>query len=400
VEQLYFRIIGDPQITIWGLTPRERLIRQVRQVTDASPVDDLTDLPPDAAVLVINGAYVLEIRTLRSLVARSGVLLRCATDRRLAAAFVPAEHAATAEALLRGDLDTVPEGLRVLDPPALDAFDKSLRRSAPPFLEPVSERDRDRLEGLLYGNAYKGITDLVTKWFWPRPAKRAVRWFAERGATPNMITSAGSLLMLLAGALFYFGQYAAGLAAGWVMTFLDTVDGKLARVTVQSSRLGHLLDHGVDLLHPPVWYILWGMSLPDFETALGLDLSAYFWMIVVGYVGGRACEALFHLLGSCSVFGWRPFDAYFRLVTARRNPCLILLTLAVAIGRPDWGFVAVALWTGFTTAVLAVRLVYGAIVRVTIGPLQSWLSNPEQAAREHPRAFEHFSVTRGAYAPG
>jgi phosphatidylglycerophosphate synthase len=42
---------------------------------------------------------------------------------------------------------------------------------------------------------------------------------------------------------------------------LDTVDGKLARVTVTSGRFGHCFDHIIDLIHPPVWYILWGRGL-------------------------------------------------------------------------------------------------------------------------------------------
>ncbi len=396
-NRLYFHIVGDPQIRLWGLTPRERLTRQTRHVADAIPIDDLRAVPPDASVLAVAAAYVVEIRTLRSLIGHPGTLLRCAADQQLAAAFVSADQAEAACALLRGDLAAVPAGMRVVDPSNLDAFDGVLRRSSPPLLEPVSERERGRLENLLYGHAYRGITDLVTKWFWPRPAKHAVHWLADHGATPNMVTSIGILLMLLAAVLFYQGHYALGLAAGWIMTFLDTVDGKLARVTVQSSRLGGALDHGMDILHPPFWYIFWGMSLPHFDTTLGLDRVDYYWMIVIGYVGGRLFELLFDLLGSASIFTWRPFDAYFRLVTARRNTCMILLTLAVAVGRPDWGFVSVALWTALTTVVLGLRLVHGAIVRAMHGPLRSWLSDPEQAAREHPRAYRQFSVTRSAY---
>jgi phosphatidylglycerophosphate synthase len=400
MQQLYFHVIGDPQVKLWGLTPRERLIRQIRHVADVSPIDDLGTLPKGALVILARGDFLTEVRTFRRLISHPDILLRYAADQRLTAGCVSAKHAEVAAALLRGDLTDIPEGLDVVDPAELDAFDIDLRRSAPPLLEPVTAGEQVRLEDLLYGNAYKGITDLVTKWFWPRPAKRAVHLFANLGVTPNMITSVGFLLMLVAGVLFYHGHYALGLAAGWIMTFLDTVDGKLARVTAQSSRLGHYLDHGIDLLHPPFWYVIWGMSLTNFDTMLGLNQTEYYWMIFIGYIGGRVCEGMFHLLGSCSIFGWRPFDAYFRLFTARRNTCMILLTLAVAIGRPDWGFVAVALWTVLTTAVLTLRLLYGTIVRVTGEPLRSWLSSPDSAAKEHPRAFRHFSVTRSAYGQG
>jgi phosphatidylglycerophosphate synthase len=40
--------------------------------------------------------------------------------------------------------------------------------------------------------------------------------------------------------LFWHGDYGWGLLAGWVMTFLDTVDGMLARVTLTATRFGNL----------------------------------------------------------------------------------------------------------------------------------------------------------------
>ena len=386
------------QIDLWGLSPRERLTRQILQLKGVSPIDDLDGLPEGASVLIVQSGYVTEGRTLQRLITGADAVLRCPADGGFAAAFVSAANAGMADALLRGDLAAVPESLHVIEPSDLEVFDKSLRRSSPPLLEPVSAQSRDRLEGMLYGNAYKGITDLVTKFVWPMPAKQVVRWCANRRVTPNKVTSTGFVLMVLASLLFFLGHYTLGLLAGWVMTFLDTVDGKLARVTIQSSRLGNLFDHGIDLLHPPFWYIFWGMSLTDFDTVLGLGREDFYWMIVIGYIGGRLCEVLFHTLGSCSLFGWRPFDAYFRLITARRNTCMVLLTLSVAVGRPDWGFVGTALWTAMTSAVLIARLAYGAIVRSGTGPLQSWLGDSEQAARDYPDAYQLFSVTRGAYA--
>ena len=107
---------------------------------------------------------------------------------------------------------------------------------------------------------------------------------------------------------------------------------------------------------------------------------------------------MFSLLGDCSIFTWRPFDAWFRLVTARRNPCLILLTVSWAIGRPDWGFIAVTTWTALTTAIMLLRLVQAGIVRVTGGPLRSWLSEEGVADGPHARSFAIFGATRGAYA--
>ena len=397
-DLLFAHLVGDPRLRLWGLTPRERLRRQIEQLGKVEWIGKLQDLPPNAAVLIVDSGYVTELSTLKRLVGREDTVLRCPADGRFAAAHVSAENAEHALGMLLGDAGQAPQTLAVLNPAEIEVFDRRLRRSAPPFLEPVSADALGRLEDSLYGNAYKGITDLVTKWFWPKPAKHAVRAFANWGISPNAVTITGIALMVLSAALFLKAQFALGLVAGWIMTFLDTVDGKLARVTARSSRLGHVLDHGVDILHPPFWYVFWGMALADFQPVLGLDRVDFYWLIVIGYVAGRLFEALFHSLGDCTIFDWRPFDAYFRLFTARRNTCMILMTLSVVLGRPEWGFVSVAFWTVLTSAVMALRLAYGTIVRLKTGPLESWLADREVAARDHARAYATFSETRGAYA--
>jgi hypothetical protein len=80
---------------------------------------------------------------------------------------------------------------------------------------------------------------------------------------------------------------------------------------------------------------------------------------------------------------------------------MILLTLSLLVGRPDWGLAAVAVWTAATTAVLLLRLLHGGITRLQSGPLETWLSDPETAAKRFPRAYHMFSGTQSAYAnPG
>ena len=123
-------------------------------------------------------------------------------------------------------------------------------------------------------------------------------------------------------------------------------------------------------------------------------------MIVAAYVGGRIVEGVFENLLGCAVFAWRPVDAVFRLVTARRNPVLIILTVAAILGRPDAGFVLAAQWTALCTLVLIVRLVQGLVSRWRHGPLVSWLADGADAERLHPRAYRTFAGTRGASRAG
>jgi hypothetical protein len=115
-----------------------------------------------------------------------------------------------------------------------------LRKIDPPYLLPITEENKEKLEKRLFSGSYKGVTDLVTKWIWPWPARWATRFCVRNGITPNQVTSLSLALVFIAGLLFLKGFFALGLAAAWAMTFLDTVDGKLARVTVNSSNFGYI----------------------------------------------------------------------------------------------------------------------------------------------------------------
>jgi len=391
-----YAIVSSP-VRLWGIDAQTRLRRQVAQLPNLRWVDDWREAG-DTPLLIVRADYLFEVRTLKALAQQQDVALYCGTDQRVAALQLTQADRTQALHWLDERPGELPERLRKITPEALSHFDAKLRRTEVPLLEPILAERREQLESLLYGNSYKGITDLVTKWLWPAPARRGVRWCADLGITPNAVTTLGLLLVLGASVAFWHGHYVLGLAMGWFMTWLDTVDGKLARVTVQSSRMGHLLDHGVDLVHPPFWYLLWGVSLVNFQPVLGLDMTMINGLIVGGYVGGRVIEGIFVRALGCEVFSWRPFDAWFRLITARRNPALVLLSIGVIFARPDLALVAVALWTALSTAILSVRLVQGIAQRMRHGPLQSWLSDSNQARNRYPRSLRTFANTRAAYA--
>ena len=377
----------------------QRLGRQVNEVgkivkgefRQVQWVESADELPASGRVLLFNGNFVFENRTIEGVIAEANRVLEC--DSGTAAAFVDADMAEIVIDHMQNPNQKLPDELEVIRPGDLKAFDINLRRSTRPLLECVTSANRDELENKLYGNAYRGITDLVTKFVWPKPAKQVVHICANLGITPNMVTTVGLILVIAASFLFLHGYYAWGLLAGWIMTFLDTVDGKLARVTIRSSQFGHLYDHLIDLIHPPFWYIMWGASLLGFSGAMGLSFEQMSWAIVLAYISGRCVEVLFQLLGSCGIFTWRPIDAWFRLITARRNPCMILLTLSVFAGKPDWGFIAVTFWTVLTTIILNLRLAYAVVIRFRQGPLSSWLSEDDVETGPNAGAYAVFSST-------
>lgn len=383
-------IVHEPPVLLWGLTSRQRYGRLLAQAGITRVVEDLDALDPDDAVVIIRGDYLLDSRLVGSLARSPNVILEAPTaaSRTVVAAHVPARLARQARAVVSGDdhaRTLSSPDLRIETPTTLaSSFHEFLLKSEPPYAEPIRPDTRQALEARLFAGSYKGVTDLVTKWLWPLPARWATRLCVEAGLSPNQITAVSVVLVVVAGALFAAGEYGWGLLVAWIMTFLDTVDGKLARVTVTSSRLGNALDKNLDLIHPPLWYLLWGAGLTAFEPGVPwVTLGDTLWAIVIGYVAGRLAEGAFLLwLGRFGIFCWRPVDSYFRLVTARRNPNLIILSLGAALGRQDLGLVGVALWTVLSTAILLVRLGLAAGTRALRGPLRPWLAEvAEPSAR-------------------
>lgn len=373
--QVAARVVGECAVSLWGLSQFERLRRQLAAagVADVAAADQ--GPPPRGTVVLLRADWLFEQRTIDDLVAASAVMVE--RDGAAVAAHVPCGAYADALARLRGARPDVPPGIVVRTVEELSpAFNEQLRKAEPARLLPVRAAHRAALERYLFDGSYKGVTDIVTKWLWPAPARGVVRLCARLGVSPNAVTFSSVALVVAATWLFWQGYYWPGLVLGWLMTFFDTVDGKLARVTVQSTTIGHFLDKITDLVHPPIWYIAWGYGLEAHGGPPGAAFANLYAAILAGYVAGRLIEAAFKLLlGNFAIYTWRPVDAWVRLVIARRNPNLVLLTVALAAGRPDVGLYAVAAWTVVSTVYLAVLLSQGAFLRLTRGPLQSWLQS-------------------------
>ena len=374
---LYTYIHRECPIRIWGISSGQRIERVLKTAGEGNLVNDLSVLKSSDSVLIFDGGRLFDDRLIKYLAATPNLILQLESEGKkvAVAAHVSADLAYQALEVIgeiSGD-ESLP-GVKTQTLETLPiSFQESLRKSAPPFVLPISAEKTRELERRLYDWSYKGVTDLITKWVWPVPALWMVRQCARFGIRPNHVTFIGLALVILAGVLFARGQYGWGLLAGWVMTFLDTVDGKLARVTVTSSRFGHYLDHIIDIVHPPIWYVLWGLGLEMSYPDSGGWISPVIWCIIIGYIVGRLAEGLFQwVLGEFGIFCWRPVDSYFRLITGRRNPNMLLLTVGALWGRPDLGLVAVAFWTAGTSLFLATRLGMAFSIRITRGPLQTW----------------------------
>jgi phosphatidylglycerophosphate synthase len=363
-----FLAVGDNATRVFGLDAKARAFALA---TNAG-LECVENAQPGRPQLLANLDFAWDPAWLRTIADQPRSVLM--SDGEPVIAHVPLGHsrAPVEQAMLGkgGSLD----GLDVIDAATGNVSYGELRKRERPFVLRLRSDTADAVERAAYDASYKGVTDALTLYLWRKPAFYLTRWAAEMGVTPNAVTGVGAILCLLAFFYFWFGNYWLGILAGFIFMVLDTVDGKLARCTGTSSAWGNVLDHGIDLIHPPFWYWAWAHGLiaygrplePVYETML---LAA----IVGGYVAQRVIEGIFIARFKMHIHVWRPIDSKFRLITARRNPNMVILVAALLAGRPDTGLELVGAWTTLSLIFHMVRLAQAETLAWRRQPVVSWL---------------------------
>jgi phosphatidylglycerophosphate synthase len=371
--KIAYCLVGDSDIRPFNLSPRERLRRSFARAgieTEITPAEIETW---GAGVIIVRADYVMDAGLIAAMVNAVGIALQ-ADNRDIVAVHAGNTHARVGVEVVSGRMDAEEADFAIQDASELaTTYSKALRKRAKPVLVSAKAVDQATIEKLLFGGSYKGVTDLVTKYVWPLPALMVTRLCARHGVTPNTVTWISLGCVILATALFWHGWFLSGAVAAWGMCFLDTVDGKLARCTLTSTKLGDVFDHGIDLLHPPFWYYAWFVGL---GVAAAAPLDWALWVVILGYIAGRLQEGLFIWRFGIEIHTWRPVDSWFRLITARRNPNLLILTAAALMHVPDTGFALVAWWTIISFIFHCVRIAQAFQAQLAGRPPKSWLQAP------------------------
>ncbi len=365
---LSFVPVGNNPARVFGMNARERACRLATNA-GFECADQIRD---GVSVLVASLGYAWDPAWLKAMRARPRTVLL--SNGKPVMAHVPAgeEVAPVIEALVNSEAVA---GFEALDAETAELNYAELRKRERPFVLRLDPKDPEPVERAAYDAAYKGVTDVLTLYLWRRPAFYLTRWAARAGLSPNFVTLVGGILCLLAFYLFWRGEYWWGVLAGFIFMVLDTVDGKLARVTGASSKGGEAFDHGIDLIHPPFWWWAWEHGLTAYGRPLEpLTATMVLWAIIGGYVAQRIIEGLFiKRFDGMHIHVWKPIDSRFRLITARRNPNMIILVASLLLRRPDVGLGLVAWWTIASLIFHAVRLAQATESAARGQRIASWL---------------------------
>jgi 1L-myo-inositol 1-phosphate cytidylyltransferase / CDP-L-myo-inositol myo-inositolphosphotransferase len=237
--------------------------------------------------------------------------------------------------------------LGLLDVAAQPRYSPDLRRELRPFWFPApSSKEKKFAEKLLIDSAQKGSLDLPA-WIHAPLENLLITWLAKWPITPNQLTILSNVVAWAVTLLFATGHLNAGIVLALVVGVLDGLDGKQARVKVETSP-GGKLEHWFDGAFELSWWTALAYhfhstgQLPEAFRYLILLLSAE---LVDAAAKGSVLFTFRKLIDELG-----PFERFVRLFGGRRNIYVWILAIGSLLGAPARAFIVMAWWEVVTAA--------------------------------------------------
>jgi phosphatidylglycerophosphate synthase len=351
--------------------PRAQLALTLRtRPNEALRIEQIVDVWPGAAefLLLVRGDAVFDRRLLQLLATQSlpAVLVDSAVPSKFQPLVAHAPDALGAKfcgaALLQRDWVSSQCGplerainnglgqgaLATVDVANQPSYSPALRRRLRPFWFPAPPSAHVKLaERILLNSVQKGTQDLPARIHAPLETFLLSK-LCKTAITPGQLTLAWIILAFGTAFLFATGHLIGGILLALIIGILDGLDGKQARIKVETSKIGKI-EHWFDSFFEVVW-----------PTALAFHF----------YVSGQLPNAFFYLallivaealdgIGKMGVYGPAEkllvdpglLDRIVRLVGGRRNIYVWVLIACVVLGVPEKALIVMAFWEAATAAV-------------------------------------------------
>ena len=240
-------------------------------------------------------------------------------------------------------------GLQVQHPADFEHYVPSLRLTMVPFMVSVDEvEDLWPLDYLMYRRTFKGVIDAVARYGYYHLVRWITRQLSATTLPPNLFTLLSVVCIWGAVPCFVLGHLGWGVLVAWCGVLLDSVDGKLARLTLQLSDAMGAFEHIAAMPGLGLWYAAlgWHFSAGALFTTHPMALAT--WALLGVFLLDKIATGSFKKLYGRELFDYAPVDAAFHLIAGRRNTSLLLLTLGLVFDRAAESFALIGLWTAFT----------------------------------------------------
>jgi CDP-L-myo-inositol myo-inositolphosphotransferase len=241
----------------------------------------------------------------------------------------------------------------VFDITQIDSYLSKLRKDVPPWWVDIdTQRDLFRARQIIIENASKNPSDALACYVHKPIENWLVAILAPTGLTANQMTVLVNVLAYAATALFFAGYLLPASLLAFLVGIADGLDGKLARVKLQTSRIG-TLEHSFDLLFEFSWFIAlaWAVYTSS-GNAIALVLGS---LIIVFIAFYRHVYDQFRKAMGRSLDDAGAFERRFKRVAGRRNLYNIPILVSILLGVPFYALVFILCHAGVTAFVYAWR---------------------------------------------
>jgi 1L-myo-inositol 1-phosphate cytidylyltransferase / CDP-L-myo-inositol myo-inositolphosphotransferase len=243
----------------------------------------------------------------------------------------------------------------IVDAAGQDDYVVNMRRRVRPvcFSAPAGQNYRVA-ERVILDSAQNGTLDLPA--YIHGPIETAIiSLLCKTRITPNQITIGGFFIGCSATAAFALGRVGLGILAALIFGIVDGLDGKQARVKIETTERGKW-EHHLDYFIENSWWAaiafhLWRSG--QFPNAF------YFLALLVGsrllheFAKRRATMAQGRLLDDVA-----PFDRAFRLIAARRNVYVWILACGFLLDAFPQSYAVICGWAAVSAAVHLMRSIW------------------------------------------
>jgi len=347
-----------------------------KQSSESVNVSDIVDLWPKGAdtTLILRADLILDPRVIHRLAREAGnvALVDSAVTAEMSsfvasapntsfgkfcgAALVKREWLSTRigglqEALLNGLANGT---VAPLDLSKLPSYDSTLRRKLKPFWFVTPSRQTKKIvERVLLDSTQKGALD-IPAWFHAPIEKFLISYLCRTSITPNQLTFFCNVIAWITTILFLTGHLVSGIVIALIIGIIDGLDGKQARLKVETTKRGKL-EHWFDGIFEWSW---WTALAYQFQVSGQLPGAFRYWLVLVAAeaIDGVAKGAVLFTTGRL-IDELNSFERIVRLVGGRRNVYVWILAIGILSGAPAKAFVAM-IWLELITA--AVHLPHAA----------------------------------------
>jgi phosphatidylglycerophosphate synthase len=211
---------------------------------------------------------------------------------------------------------------------------------------------------VLFDSIQKGTLD-IPAWFHAQIETFLVSRLCKTRITPNQLTLFCNVVAWVVTFLLATGRLGWGLALALVVGILDGLDGKQARLKVETTTRGKI-EHWFDALFEMSWWIAIAWH---FRVSGQLPKAFDYLLLLLAAEGvdGLAKGSVYFTTGKI-IDELGAFERFVRLIGGRRNVYVWILTIGFLLGAPTKAFIFMA-WLQVATAIVHLPIAIGNFIR-------------------------------------